>query len=146
MMMKPTDPSTNRSSQHPIIMFDGVCNFCNSSVQFIIRRDPHGYFHFTALQSETARGLLANRELDSSQSDSILLLEDGQLYSSSTAALRIARRLKGWPKLASVFLLVPRALRDPVYRFLARNRYKWFGKQDACMLPSPDVRQRFLDV
>jgi predicted DCC family thiol-disulfide oxidoreductase YuxK len=113
-------------------------------VQFIIRRDPRGLFHFTALQSDAARSLLANRELNTSESDSILLLENGQLYSSSTAALRIARRLKGWPRLTSVFLIVPSVLRDPLYRLLARNRYRWFGKQDACMLPSPDVRARFL--
>ncbi|MDF2671434.1 MAG: thiol-disulfide oxidoreductase [Paenibacillus sp.] len=139
-----TGPDTDDSLQHPIVMFDGVCNFCNSSVEFIIRRDPRGLFHFTALQSDAARSLLANRELNTSESDSILLLENGQLYSSSTAALRIARRLKGWPRLTSVFLIVPSVLRDPLYRLLARNRYRWFGKQDACMLPSPDVRARFL--
>lgn len=132
------------STRHPVVLFDGVCNFCNSSVQFIIRRDPDGHFHFAALQSEVALKLLADHGWHSHRLDSIVLLDSGRVYTESTAALRIARQLKGWPKLTAFLIAVPRPLRDPVYRLVARYRYRWFGKRESCMLPTPDVRGRFL--
>lgn len=123
------------------ILFDGVCNLCNASVNFIIDRDPKGYFRFAALQSDAAKAL---GEAPNGDPDSIVLLEDGVRYEQSTAALRIARRLSGlWPVLYAGIIL-PRPLRDLVYRFIARNRYKWFGRRDACRLPSPELKARFL--
>ena len=133
------DPETSS-----IILFDGVCNLCNRSVQFILRRDPRGRFRFAAIQSEAGQRILRERGLPAEGVGSIVLLEGGVLYTKSTAGLRIARGLTPpWP-LLSLFLIVPRFLRDPVYRLIARNRYRFFGKQEACMLPTPDTRARFL--
>lgn len=145
---KPAESTVNPEpiTEHPVILFDGVCNFCNSSVQFIIRRDPAGRFRFAALQSDAARQLLTGRGIDTHELDSIVLIDNGRGYTESTAALRIARRLKGWPKLAAPLMIIPRPLRDEVYRWLARHRYRWFGKRESCMLPTPNVRQRFLDA
>lgn len=123
------------------VLFDGVCNLCNASVNFIIDRDPKGYFRFAALQSDAAKAL---GETVTGDPDSVILYEDGKRYDKSTAALRIARRLSGlWPVLY-MGIIVPRPIRDVVYRFIARNRYKWFGKSDACRLPSPELKARFL--
>ncbi len=129
---------------HALVLFDGVCNLCNSSVNFIIDRDPAGYFTFAALQDETVEPLLARFELSNDYLDSIVLVEQGRCYRESTAALRIARRLNGgWP-LFYTFLLVPRPLRDLVYGWIARNRYRWFGKRDTCRVPTPELRARFV--
>jgi predicted DCC family thiol-disulfide oxidoreductase YuxK len=132
-----------------IILFDGVCNLCNGFVQFIIEHDPAGRFQFTALQSEAGQALLRLHGLNSltpgTDPDSIQLLEDGRLYSHSTAVLRIARRLGGgWVLLAAPGWLLPATVRDALYRFVARNRYRWFGRQEACWLPTPALRARFL--
>lgn len=132
-------------SEHPVILFDGVCNLCNNSVQFIIKRDPKARFRFAALQSDKARelvGLYGATVAD--PPDSVVLLDGKGIYSRTDAALRIARRLSGlWP-LFSVFLILPRWLRDPIYNWVGRNRYRWFGKQDSCMMPDPALRSRFL--
>lgn len=132
-----------------VILFDGVCNLCNSSINFIIDRDRAGRFKFAALQSPEAAPYVARCDRKAAdESDllqSILLVENGTCYAKSTAALRIARRLDGaWPLLYG-FIVIPRFARDFVYDWIARNRYKWFGKQDACRLPTPELRQRFLD-
>lgn len=128
--------------QHPVILFDGVCNLCNASVQFIIKRDPKAIFRFAALQSETGQKLLAEHPQVSA--DSVLLADRGKIYQQSTAALKIAGRLSGlWP-LFYVFMIVPRPLRDAVYNYIAKNRYRWFGKQESCMLPTVDLKSRFL--
>lgn len=131
---------------HPVVLFDGVCNLCNSSVQFIIDRDPKGTLRFASLQSEAAAKLLRQHDLTPPEGDpdSILLVEDGAVYSHSSAALRIARRLSGVWSVLYVFMLVPRPLRDLVYRFIARNRYRWFGKSEMCRVPTPELRERFL--
>ena len=129
---------------HATVLFDGVCNLCNGSVLFVIDRDPAGYFHFVALQSETARRLLAEHDGPPPDLSSIVLVEEGRVYTRSTAALRIARRLTGPWRLLHVCLLVPRPVRDAVYDWVARNRYRWFGKEEACRLPSPELRARFL--
>lgn len=127
-----------------IVLFDGVCNLCAWSVQFIIRRDPRGQFRFAALQSEVAQRLLAERGLAGPGLDSVVLIEGARAYTRSGAALRIARRLAGlWPALAAL-LLVPRPLRDWAYGVVARNRYHWFGQQTECWLPTPELRRRFL--
>ena len=131
-----------------IILFDGVCNLCNASVQFIIERDPTAIFRFAALQSDAGQALLAKSGLtpptDEAALDSVLLLSGGQLYSHSSAVLRIARGLGGVWALAGVGGLLPRTWRDALYRFVARNRYRWFGRQESCMLPTPELWARFL--
>ncbi|WP_127588127.1 thiol-disulfide oxidoreductase DCC family protein [Paenibacillus koleovorans] len=134
------------NSQTPsIVLFDGECSFCDSSVQFILKRDPAGRFRYAALQSEAARRLLTGHDIDPSRLDSIVLLEEGRCYTESTAALRIARHLQGWPRWAAPLHIVPRPIRDGVYRFVARHRYRWFGRRDQCLLPPPDIRRRFLE-
>jgi predicted DCC family thiol-disulfide oxidoreductase YuxK len=128
----------------PVILFDGVCNLCNASVLFVIDRDPRGQFAFAPLQSEHGMALLREHGYRGDALTTVLLLEDGRLYDRSTAALRIARRLSGlWP-LLSAFRVVPRPIRDVVYDWLARHRYRWFGRTDACRVPTPELRSRFL--
>ena len=128
----------------PVILFDGVCNFCNSVVNFIIRQDKKKIFRFAALQSNAGRQILTANQLSQTGFDSFLLLENGKLYQRSTAALRFYNKLPWYWKWTQVFWIVPRPVRDFVYDFIARNRYKWFGKKEQCMLPSPEIRSRFL--
>jgi Uncharacterized protein conserved in bacteria len=127
-----------------IILFDGVCNFCNGSVNFIIERDQKSYFKFAPLQSETGQEMLDKYGIDKTETDSVILIEDEKAYTHSTAALKIARRLDGAWSLLYAFIAVPRPLRDFFYRVFARYRYKLFGRRDACMMPTPDIRARFL--
>jgi len=129
----------------PILLFDGVCNLCNGAVQFIIRRDPCGRFRFAALQSDAAKALLQSAGAGAGGlPDSMVLIEDGRLYTRSSAALRVARHLRfPWP-LVRVFWIVPRPLRNWMYGFVARHRYRWFGRRDQCMLPTPELQARFL--
>ena len=127
-----------------IILFDGVCNFCNGSVNFIIARDPQGYFKFAPLQSDVGARLLAENGVDRIETDSVVLIENGQVYTHSTAALRIARKLSGAWRWFYYLVHVPRFLRDGAYKLLAKYRYALFGQKDECMLPSPEVRARFL--
>jgi predicted DCC family thiol-disulfide oxidoreductase YuxK len=130
----------------PVVLFDGVCNLCNGSVRFVIERDPHKHFQFAPLQSETATTLIGGTADPLAMPDSIVLVDDGRLYVRSTAALRIARRLRfPWP-LLWVFMAVPRPLRDWVYDVIARHRYGWFGKRDTCMVPTKEIRDRFLEM
>lgn len=133
-----------------IVLFDGVCNLCQASVNFVLDRDPRAYFRFASLQSQRGAELLLAHGLqpvaEGRDPDSIILIEDGKLYEHSTAALRIARRLSSlWPLLYYLFIWVPRPLRDLVYRFIARNRYRWFGRTEACRLPTPALKARFLE-
>ena len=126
-----------------MLLFDGVCTLCNGFVRFVIERDPAGRFQFAPLQSEAARRLLG--KAPQPLPDSLVLLEDGRLFTRSAAALRVARGLRfPWP-LAYVFMAVPRPVRDWVYDTVARNRYRWFGRRDVCMVPTPELRARFLD-
>jgi predicted DCC family thiol-disulfide oxidoreductase YuxK len=134
-------PLTLNAEPHNIIFFDGVCNLCNYWVNFTIRRDPAKTFWFAPLQGETAKRYFDD---PAKQVDSIVLLEEGKMYFRSTAALRITRNLRrGWPLLYG-FIIVPRFIRDAVYKWIARNRYKWFGKKEECMIPGPSVQDRFL--
>jgi predicted DCC family thiol-disulfide oxidoreductase YuxK len=127
--------------QGPVVLFDGVCNLCTASVQFVIARDSRKRFRFASLQSPAAERLLGRRE----DLESMVLMEGGRTYRKSGAALRIARRLDGlWP-LLSVFLLVPRPLRDAIYDWIGRRRYRMFGRRDSCWVPGPDLAARFLD-
>lgn len=129
-----------------IVLFDGVCNLCNSSVNFIIDRDPKARFKFAALQSEKGQELLSQiLRTNESSFDSIVLISNNSVYIKSSAALRIARHLNGlWPILYS-FMIIPKPLRDFVYDFIAKNRYKWFGKSDVCRIPTPDLQSRFIE-
>ncbi len=128
---------------NPVILFDGECNFCDSSVQFIISRDPKGLFHYSSLQSDTGRELMRKYGVREDV-DSMVLIENGKVYYKSAAALRICRHLKGAWKLLYSLIIVPRPIRNAVYDVIARNRYKWFGKKESCMLPPPSIRKRFL--
>lgn len=128
----------------PIVLFDGVCNLCSGSVQFLLKRDLEGRLRFASLQSDAGRSLMAKHGLDVDALSSVLLIEDGQVWQESSAALRIARHLPGAWKLLRVFTAVPRPLRDTVYRWIARNRYRWFGKAGTCWLPTPELKARFL--
>jgi predicted DCC family thiol-disulfide oxidoreductase YuxK len=132
-----TGPST--------ILFDGVCNLCNGAVQFIIRHDPKGHFRFAAQQSDAGQAFLQELNISAEGIDTIILIEGDQYYTQSTAALRIAKHLSGfWPVLY-VGILVPPLLRNGIYAYIARNRYRWFGRKDQCMLPTAEIKKRFLD-
>lgn len=129
----------------PIVLFDGVCKFCNNSVNFIIDHDPAGRIQFAALQSATGQRLLKQHGLPPSTLDTLVLVDGRHAYTRSTAALRIAGHMGGWWRYLMAGLLIPPFLRDAVYNLLARNRYRWFGQLDACRMPTPELRQRFLD-
>lgn len=126
-----------------IILFDGECNFCDHSVQFIIKRDKQALFKFASIQSDAGQEILKSHHVPL-HTDSVILVEKGKYYDQSSAALKICKHLKGAWKLFYFFILVQKPLRDFVYKIIAKNRYKWFGKKDACMLPSPEIRKRFL--
>jgi predicted DCC family thiol-disulfide oxidoreductase YuxK len=127
-----------------IILFDGVCNFCSGSVNWIIRRDRLSYFRFAALQSDVGAELQRWYGLDPDALDTMIVIEGGRVYRKSTAALRIMRRLsRPWPVLL-VLVVIPQPLRDLVYDWFARRRYRWFGERDECMVPTPQQRERFL--
>ncbi|MBO0960224.1 thiol-disulfide oxidoreductase DCC family protein [Neobacillus sp. MM2021_6] len=127
-----------------IILFDGVCNLCDRSVQFIIKRDPQGKFKFAALQSEIGQELLKKHGFKSNIS-SFVLIENGKVYVKSGAAIRVSKQLYGIWKMSTIFLVIPPFIRDKLYDVIAKNRYKWFGKKDSCLLPSPKWKNRFLD-
>ncbi len=139
--MELTDLPTGKK----IILFDGVCNLCDSFVQYVIRRDKKDVFRFLPLQSELGKKILAHMGVDPDKMDSIVLYDPGvAYYHKSTAALEIGRHLGGLPALAIGFKILPKSLRDSVYDFVARNRYKWYGQKDECMIPTPEVRGKFL--
>lgn len=129
---------------HPIILFDGLCNFCDASVNWIIRHDTEGRFRFAALQSSAGERLQRELGLGTSALDTLVLVEGGRVHRRSGAVLRILRRLRWpWPVLFGL-IAVPALIRDSVYGVLARRRYRWFGRKDECMVPEPQVRSRFL--
>ena len=137
-----TSPSYQFSS---VILFDGVCNLCNGFVTFVIARDPGGRFKFGPLQSTAAERLLGDIDPRDRWPDSVVLVENGRVWTRSAAALRIARGLTfPWP-LAFAFVVVPRPIRDSIYNLFARRRYQWFGKRDVCMMPTQALAERFLD-
>ncbi|AKP76975.1 MULTISPECIES: thiol-disulfide oxidoreductase DCC family protein [Priestia] len=128
-----------------LILFDGICNLCNSSVQFIIKHDEQALFSFASLQSDFGKQQLASHGLLPEQLDSIVYIHGKQRYIKSTAALKIAKRLDGPVKFLYALIIIPAPIRDIVYNWIARNRYKWFGKQQHCMLPTSDTKKRFVD-
>lgn len=127
-----------------IIFFDGVCNLCNASVRFIIRHDPEKKFRFLSLQDPRAKELLPAADLPQHPRGTFVLLKDNLVFTRSDAALRVARELKGPVRFLSLLRIVPRFIRDALYDFVAKNRYRWFGKNDQCSLPSPETKDRFI--
>ena len=133
------------NSNKKIILFDGVCNLCNSSVQFAIKRDENDIFRYAAIQSETGKKLLAERNIDTNEMDSIILIEPNiAYYTKSTAALEIGKHLKGLSTISSILLWLPESFRNIVYDFVAANRYKWYGKKEACMIPTEELKNKFI--
>lgn len=127
-----------------IIFFDGVCNLCNTSIDFVIQRDKSDQFLVGALQDDFSKKILSDYEVQEDYLDSIILLEKGEVYYKSTAALKIARHLSGlWPAIYPLIFL-PKFLRDPVYNWIGANRYRWFGKKSTCRLPTPAEKAKFL--
>ncbi|HET7897346.1 MAG TPA: thiol-disulfide oxidoreductase DCC family protein [Flavisolibacter sp.] len=129
---------------HPLVLFDGVCNFCNGAVNFLIKQDKKKVFRFAALQSEKGKELLMEYGFSSVFTNSFVLIENGKAYQKSTAALKAARYLSLYWKWTQIFWLVPKFLRDGIYDVIAKNRYRWFGRKEQCMIPTPDIRSRFL--
>jgi predicted DCC family thiol-disulfide oxidoreductase YuxK len=127
----------------PTILFDGVCNLCNHSVQFIIRHDPRSKFRFAALQSGFGMAQLAHFGIAPGMLNTVILIQHGKAYQKSNAVLEIAKNLSGlWPAMY-IFKLIPRFIRDGVYDLIAKNRYKLFGRRDECMIPTPELKSRF---
>ena len=133
-----------QADQHAVLLFDGVCNLCNGAVNFIIDRDPEGYFKFAPLQSDVAEEMLGAFGLSNASLDSMVLVEGNRCYRRSTAVLMTARRLGPPWALVYAFIVVPRPVRDAIYDWIAENRYHWFGKREACRVPTPDLQARFL--
>ena len=136
-----SDPGAD---DHAIILFDGVCNFCDASVNFVIKRDKRRYFRFAPLQEPNGGEIARKYGIDPARLDTFVLVENGRAYRKSGGALRVARRLGGLYPLAFALIAVPPFIRDFFYDWFARHRYGWFGKKDACMVPSAEVRDRFL--
>lgn len=132
------------SQTKSVILFDGVCNLCNSSIDFVLRRDHKDRFLVGALQDEKGKALLSKFDANPDYLDSIVLIEDDKIYFRSTAALRIARKLPGlWPLLYGLIIL-PQFLRDGIYDWIGKNRYRWFGEKSTCRLPTPEEKAKFL--
>ncbi|WP_405414449.1 thiol-disulfide oxidoreductase DCC family protein [Maribacter sp. Asnod1-A12] len=128
-----------------IILFDGICNLCNSTVQYVIKRDENDTFRYAALQSKTGKSLLAERNIDINDIDSIILIElNIAYYIKSTAALEIGKNLKGLNTVSTILLWLPESFRNIVYDFIAKNRYKWYGKKEECMIPTNELKSKFI--
>ena len=127
-----------------IILFDGVCTLCNASIDFILKRDDRDHFLVGALQEDSAKKFLSSFEVNPSYLDSLVLIEEGKIYFKSTAALKIAKNLRGlWP-ICYPLIFIPAFLRDPIYDWIGKNRYRWFGKKNTCRIPTPEERVKFL--
>jgi predicted DCC family thiol-disulfide oxidoreductase YuxK len=130
--------------KNPIILFDGVCNLCNSSVQYVLKHDSKNIFMFASLQSPAGQALLAKYHLPLNTFNSFVLINEGKTFLKSSAALHVAKKLNGPIKLLFAFIIVPAFIRNGVYNLIAKNRYKWFGKTESCMMPTKDLQNRFL--
>lgn len=128
----------------PVVLFDGVCNLCNGAVNFLIDRDPKAHLRFAALQSDAARAILEQHG-HPNELDTLVFVDRHGVSIRSTAVLRLVRHLPWYWQPFRVFWLIPRPLRDGVYRWIARNRYRWFGKREACRMPTPELKRRFLE-
>ncbi len=133
-----------KTIHQPLLLFDGVCNLCNSSVQFVIKHDKKQQFLFSSLQSNAAKEILLRYDETNLNLDSIILITDAKIYSKSSAILKIAKLLGGFYSFGVIFYIVPKFIRDKVYDFVAKNRCKWYGKREKCMLPSEKLKSRFL--
>jgi len=131
-------------TNHAIVLFDGVCNLCTWSVQFILQRDPHGYFKFSSMQSEIGRKLMEDHGIPPENMDTFVLIDGCKCLTRSDAVIEVAKHLSGGWSLLRVLSAIPKPIRDWGYAIIANNRYRWFGKQDICMLPSPEIMDRFL--
>ena len=136
--------STEVPPDHPVLLFDGVCNLCNRWIQFVIRNDPDAIFRFAPLQSDVGQQLLSEFGMPTDELESVILVEGDEYYTKSDAALRTGKHLGGVYRLLWPFRVIPRRLRNFVYDFVANRRYRWFGKRDSCMMPTPDIEARFL--
>ena len=135
-----------RVNNNRIILFDGICNLCNASVNFIIKNDKKNRFVFASLQSDVAKEILLQFSEKKLNLNTLIYFENGVLFEKSTAALKIAKQLRcPWP-IFYVFIIIPAFLRDNIYTFIAKNRYKWFGKRATCMIPTPELKSKFLDT
>ncbi|HEY2725720.1 MAG TPA: DCC1-like thiol-disulfide oxidoreductase family protein [Parafilimonas sp.] len=130
---------------HPIILFDGICNLCNTSVQYVIKHDPEHTFRFASLQSSFAQKLFSKNNLPLNNFNSFVLFINKKIYTRSTAALMVAKKLKGFIRFLYAFMIIPKFIRDAVYNIIAKNRYKWFGKKNECWIPTPELKNLFLD-
>src|SRR5580704_3347897 len=128
-----------------VILFDGVCNMCNGFVKFVIKRDKKNIFKFASLQSKYGKGFLEQHHFNTVQYDTVILLDGKSIYTRSDASLRILNALGGFWKVLAAFRIIPGFIRNPIYDLLARNRYKLFGKKDTCMVPTPELKAKFLD-
>lgn len=136
--------NTAQHANKTILLYDGECSFCNGAVQWIIPRDPHHHIYFAAQQGELGQALRKQYGI-SDEIDSLVLVDRGKAYVYSAAAIKAAKYLhRAWP-LVQLLLLIPAFIRDPIYRYVAKHRYQWFGKQQACLLPTPEIRARYLD-
>ena len=132
------------TSQQAVLLFDGVCNLCNGFVQFVVKRDPQGIFKFTSLQSEAGQQLMQDHGFNPDKINTVILIKNGKAYSRSDVPLQVVRLFSGlWP-LLYIFIIIPKGIRDFIYDWVAKNRYKWFGKKDQCMIPTPELKERFL--
>ena len=129
----------------PILFFDGVCNLCSNSVQFVLKHNRQGNIRFASLQSHFAKQKLESFDLPKDYLQSLVLIESGEVYVKSDAALRLSTHLNGIWSIGSAFLIVPRFIRDGVYDFVAKHRYNWFGKAETCWIPKPEWKERFVD-
>lgn len=134
----------NSDLKHKVILFDGVCNLCNSSINLIIKNDKKDVFRFASLQSDFGQNLLSKYYLDSNIIDSIVLIDKNHCYTKSSAALRISKNMSGAYPLLFGFIIIPPFIRNWVYDYIAKNRYKWYGKKESCMIPTPELKDKFL--
>ncbi|MFY0594246.1 thiol-disulfide oxidoreductase DCC family protein [Roseivirga sp.] len=136
----------NTIANQDILLFDGVCNLCNSSVNLIIDHDPKGHFKFAALQSDFGQEKLKELGYDQESFDSLVLLSGGNVHRKSSAALRIAKKMSGLYPLLYIFIIIPPFIRHGVYDIIAKNRYRWWGKRNSCRMPTPELRARFVEA
>ena len=144
MTIKPENTKLKSKYSMPILLFDGHCNLCNAGVQFIVKRNPAKTIRFASLQSRVGRALLDKHHIDQNYIDSLVFIEEERFSVSSTAALRTLSYLSSWESQLKFLIVLPQPLRDLVYRFVARYRYKWFGRREQCMLPTAELKERFL--
>ncbi len=131
--------------EQPVVLFDGVCNLCNGAVKFIIRHDKKKVFLFASLQSEAGQKLLGQYNFPADEHSTSILIDKGKAYTRSTGSLMVEKKLNGlWPVLYS-YIIIPAFIRDSIYNWISTNRYKWFGKKETCIVPTPELKARFLN-